>query len=368
MLGFGSKFIPTKLPSISRIFISFHVSPCRTVTALPDLTFTTRGTQLFQLNNYKGRAIHSNETMGTTNGTTQSTGALDEGQIFEWYPLDLVRDYEQQKQHDHNDQLQNGSNGTTHKPEPFALVVLNQPLTHLGLVKRLWKNASIRVAADGGANCLYDVAGKNGDHDFDDLTAIIGDLDSLTTETRTYFTTHSSSPTASQTAIIHEPSQYSTDFAKSVDYLRGPSCSKPDAPPPDIVAIGGLGGRVDQGLSQLHHLYLFQSSPTYADGRMYLFSGESLTFLLKSGTHRIRVREPGQANQPEKDVFAKWVGILPVKEPSRIWTKGLEWDVEDWPTEFGGQVSTSNHVLPETEVVEVRATKDVLFTIALRDL
>ena len=104
---------------------------------------------------------------------------------------------------------------------------------------------------------------------------------------------------------------------------------------------------------------------------MYLFSGESLTFLLKSGTHKIRVREPGQGQASEtekKDVFAKWVGILPVKEPSRIWTKGLEWDVEDWPTEFGGQVSTSNHVLPETEVVEVRTTKDVLFTIALRDV
>lgn len=83
------------------------------------------------------------------------------------------------------------------------------------------------------------------------------------------------------------------------------------------------------------------------------------------------MREPGQGQVSEtekKDVFAKWVGILPVKEPSRIWTKGLEWDVEDWPTEFGGQMSTSNHVLPETEVVEVRTTRDVLFTIALRDV
>ncbi|KAK1777774.1 thiamine pyrophosphokinase [Copromyces sp. CBS 386.78] len=309
--------------------------------------------------------------MSSTNNTTQTTGATGEDQIFEWHPIDLIREYEhQKKQHDQqNDQLQNSSNGatTTHKPGRFALVVLNQPLTHLGLVKRLWKNASIRVAADGGANCLYDVAGMNGDHCFDDLTAIIGDLDSLTTETRTYFTTHSSS-SQTKTAIIHDPNQYSTDFGKSVDYLRGPSCSKPDAPLPDIIAIGGLGGRVDQGLSQLHHLYLFQSSPSYADGRMYLFSGESLTFLLKSGTHKIRVREPGQANKTEKDVFAKWVGILPVKEPSRIWTKGLEWDVEDWPTEFGGQMSTSNHVLPATEVVEVRTTRDVLFTIALRDI
>jgi thiamine pyrophosphokinase len=52
--------------------------------------------------------------------------------------------------------------------------------------------------------------------------------------------------------------------------------------------------------------------------------------------------------------------------PSRITTRGLEWDVTDWETRFGGRMSTSNHVLPETEVVEVETTEDVLWTIALR--
>lgn len=132
--------------------------------------------------------------------------------------------------------------------------------------------------------------------------------------------------------------------------------------PVDIVALGGLGGRVDQGLSQLHHLYLFQKEPGYPQGRVYLVSEESITFLLKTGTHRIRIRDGGE------EIFGKHVGIIPIREPSRITTKGLEWDVEDWETEFGGQVSTSNHVLPETEVVEVSTTKDVLFTIAVRQL
>lgn len=74
----------------------------------------------------------------TTNGSTQTTGTTGEDQIFEWHPIDLIREYENQKQ---QDDLQDGSDGTTtHKPGRFALVVLNQPLTHLGLVKRLWKN------------------------------------------------------------------------------------------------------------------------------------------------------------------------------------------------------------------------------------
>lgn len=146
--------------------------------------------------------------------------------------------------------------------------------------------------------------------------------------------------------------------------------------------MGGLGGRVDQGLSQLHHLYLFQQSPTYAEGRMYLVSGHSLSFVLKGGArwHRIRVREPADADEKNgvagsttfrrvsRDPFAKHVGIVPVGRPARISTKGLEWDVQDWPTAFGGQMSTSNHVLPETEVVEIWADEDVLFTIALKDV
>ena len=138
--------------------------------------------------------------------------------------------------------------------------------------------------------------------------------------------------------------------------------------------MGGLGGRVDQGLSQLHHLYLFQKSPTYAEGRMYLVSGESLSFILKGGVrHRIRVREPeleiaseDDFHRVSRDPFAKHVGIIPVGEPAVISTKGFEWDVRKWDTAFGYRMSTSNHVLPESEVVEVESDKDVLFTIALK--
>lgn len=189
---------------------------------------------------------------------------------------------------------------------------------------------------------------------------IIGDLDSLTVTTREHFTSRSK-----HIQIIHDPDQYSTDFGKAVKHIRS-STTPSSHGPIDIVAMGGLGGRVDQGLSQLHHLYLFQTDPNYADGRVFLVSGESLTFLLKVGRHRIHVRERNTAGEVLPDVFDKYVGIVPVKEPSVISTKGLEWDVQDWKTEFGGMISTSNHVLPATEVVEVETSKDVLFTIALK--
>lgn len=47
----------------------------------------------------------------------------------------------------------------------------------------------------------------------------------------------------------------------------------------------------------------------------------------------------------------------------KITTVGLEWDVTDWLTEFGGNVSTSNHV--KDNVVEITTTQDVLFTVDL---
>lgn len=248
-------------------------------------------------------------------------------------------------------------------------------------------SASLRVAADGGANRLLEVCEFDDDDEFfvrssqlrspqyvsssthtiqGNLDAIIGDLDSLRASARQHFTTRGRSA-----KVIHDPDQYSTDFSKTIKWIRASSSPPPGdtgAPPPDIVAMGGLGGRVDQGLSQLHHLYLFQTSPDYAEGRLFLVSGESVTFLLKGGRrHRIHVRDgDGSRGRKGEDVFDKYAGIVPVKEPSVITLRGFEWDVEGWETEFGGQMSTSNHVLPESEVVEVETTRDVLFTIALR--
>ena len=201
----------------------------------------------------------------------------------------------------------------------------------------------------------------------DSLSVIIGDLDSLNEDSRAHF-----SPT---TQIIHDEDQESTDFGKAIAWCRRATAAAPAEQPVDILALGGVGGRVDQGLSQLHHLFLFQPGSGYDEGRIYLLSEECVTILLKPGRHILRVREKsegeggggGGGGGGQEEVFGKHVGILPIKEPSVITTRGLEWDVEDWPTSFGGRVSTSNHVRPEVDIVEVETLKEVLFTIALKD-
>ncbi|KAG4444182.1 hypothetical protein IFR05_000279 [Cadophora sp. M221] len=253
------------------------------------------------------------------------TGSWDP--VTEWQPADIF-------------------SATPKNHKPFAILVLNQALRLPAAVySRLWASSIFKVAADGGANRLHDLNTQNGI----DLTvdAVIGDLDSLLSQVRKYWE-------SKNVPVIHDPDQYSTDFGKAVKFIR----SSPTRETMDIVVIGGLGGRVDQGMATLSHLYTFQPDPGYATGRMYLLSSESITFVLKTGKHRIRAEEGFDGIK-----LGKHVGIIPLKEPSVISTEGLEWDVQKWETEVGGQMSTSNHV--KEELVTVETTKDVLFTIDL---
>jgi len=89
-------------------------------------------------------------------------------------------------------------------------------------------------------------------------------------------------------------------------------------------------------------------------GESYLLSEQSLSFVLEKGLNKIEL---------SKETFAEYVGIIPIAGPAVISTKGLEWDVHDWQTEFGGQMSTSNHL--RSEKIEIKTTTRVLFTVEL---
>lgn len=122
------------------------------------------------------------------------------------------------------------------------------------------------------------------------------------------------------------------------------------------VIVGGIGGRFDQAFSQLHHLYTASKELMLPDGQIFLVNPQSICFLLEKGLNRITTPlGPG--------LFAENIGIIPIGRPSVISTKGLEWDVTDWHTEFGGQMSTSNHI--KSEIIEVDTSERVLFTIEM---
>jgi thiamine pyrophosphokinase len=158
---------------------------------------------------------------------------------------------------------------------------------------------------------------------------------------------------------VHEPEQESTDFTKALRWLRaqnrGSQCV-------DVMAFGSMGGRVDQGLSTVHHLFKAVRDKELLDGEIYLLSEQSLSFVMRRDWNEIHgLLSHDKGRKP----FGENVGIIPLCGPAVISTKGLEWDVKDWRTEMGGQVSTSNHV--KSDVVEIEPSEPVLFTVELAD-
>ena len=115
-----------------------------------------------------------------------------------------------------------------------------------------------------------------------------------------------------------------------------------------------MGGRADQAFSQLHHLYLASEDPELACGDIYLITPESIIFLLHKGMNVVHTAM-------SHDQLGENIGIIPICRPSKISTWGLEWDVKGWQTEFGKQISTSNHI--RSPIVKVHTSEPVLFTV-----
>ncbi|ERF73368.1 hypothetical protein EPUS_07202 [Endocarpon pusillum Z07020] len=278
------------------------------------------------------------------------TICFDEHQVMNWHPAKFFTDVELKT--------------------PYALLLLNQSLNESAYKRVVGRGmllqpsaegdlliipASMITCGDGGANQLYDIFQRQQNDPlrrFPD--AIVGDLDSLRDDVRDFF------QDAGRTQIVRVPDQDSTDFTKALRWLKehGKRNSEDRV---DVVVFGCLGGRVDQGFSIVHHLFKAVSDAELLTGDIYLLSEQSLSFVLEKGRNLIHGLAPG-ANH----IFQESVGIIPVRGPAVISTKGLEWDVKDWKTELGGQLSTSNHI--KADVVEIEASDRMLFTIELANV
>ncbi|KAJ9292823.1 hypothetical protein DTO271G3_8398 [Paecilomyces variotii] len=262
---------------------------------------------------------------------------------------------------------------------PFALLVLNQPINQRAFAA-LNKHACFTICADGGANVYYNLM-KSQDKETSELpNAIVGDLDSIFPSVRKHYE-------SLDVTIVHDPDQYSTDLMKCLKYLRANASRILHSPPEntssskgstsetkshprlDVLILGGLGGRVDQAFSQIHHLYAM-ARHSDSPGELYLVSEESISFILQKGRNVIQTpgarREKASSKDTDPDgiyYLEENIGIIPISGPAVISTTGFEWDVIDWRTELGGQISTSNHI--RADVVSVETNERVLFTAEL---
>ena len=193
---------------------------------------------------------------------------------------------------------------------------------------------------------------------------ILGDLDSLRPDVRLYYLSQ-------RVKIIHKADQDSTDFTKCLDYIRAQEATRragthsfDPLEQHNIVVLGSLSGRLDQAFATLQPLLKaqYQSAGLVCNEQMILVAPEGVAFVLKPGRNRIHTPLVGKG-------LAKYVGIIPLGTTARITTEGLEWDVHDWETCMGGDVSTSNHIVADVVNVHVSlpsTTKGgVLFTVAL---
>lgn len=240
--------------------------------------------------------------------------------------------------------------GKTRSPKRRTLLILNRPLENLGLERflTLWNSCDYVVCADGAANrLLYLVQRYLAGWENYLPNAIVGDLDSIDSGVRKLY------ESTNKVKIIHDPDQYSTDFGKSIEHILENTSTS------DIVILGALGGRVDQCLGLYHELYRetkrLQSSNTSV--RLWLVQDSSLSFLLSPG--RGLIKNVG----PISGLYTEMAGILPLYGPANITIEGFEWDVQNWPTEMGSNVSTSNHIRAEDIVIET--DHPVLFTVEL---
>ncbi|KAL8277035.1 hypothetical protein RQP46_010569 [Phenoliferia psychrophenolica] len=234
---------------------------------------------------------------------------------------------------------------------PNALIILNTPLCHNALFRKIWAAASVRYCADGGANRLHDHCSSaspsspsSPDSFLPDL--IKGDLDSLRPSVRSFYESKGVS-------IIHDPDQNSTDLGKCIASLV--EHEKATGIEHQLVILGGLSGRLDQTIHTIHALSLLAETRefTWAVGQ------DSLACVLPKGSHEVRV---------DLKEFGDTCAVLPVGAEAHVVTKGLKWDLGPdsyaYPTSVASCVSSSNH-LPEENggVVEIETDVPIVWTV-----
>ncbi|XP_032456322.1 thiamin pyrophosphokinase 1 [Nasonia vitripennis] len=124
-----------------------------------------------------------------------------------------------------------------------------------------------------------------------------------------------------------------TDYTKSLIQL-GQYTLKNNIKLNGIHVLAETSGRLDQIVSNINTLY--KSHKLFNDVPVIQIAGESLTWLLKPGVHKIII--------PEEIVKSKtWCALIPFGNAnSCVSTTGLKWNLNKTCMKFGELVSTSN--------------------------
>ena len=240
--------------------------------------------------------------------------------------------------------------GTEAKTPISTLVLLNCPTGDQNLLPLLWAKSASNICCDGAANALYE----------DQTTrlvpdVIIGDLDSLKSEIKAL--------AVGQSTVIHDKCQDTTDLQKALSYvLNNKKTNPPASGTHELVVIYGAGGlksRFDHVMSQISALYEFTPQFAALNIRLVLLFDHNLCELLLPGSHGLspsRVFEGAGTH----------CGLIPFLPVQSISTTGLEWNMENQKSTFGGMMSTCNK-LTGAEVT-IKTSEPVIWTTSFGEL
>ncbi len=181
-------------------------------------------------------------------------------------------------------------------------------------------HADIIAATDGAASYAR--------HNQISVDVILGDMDSIDSESKEYFLSHHSN-------FIENADQETNDFEKALQYL---SSNYPDS---KITVLGIHGKRTD------HLLVNFSVMLRYTD------SFETLEAVDVFHTHRFLTTMKNQISIARP--MPTSVTLLAFSPTSGITTKGLKYALDDADMEFGKREGLSNVVVSsEGAVVSIR--------------
>ncbi|KAH3688337.1 hypothetical protein WICPIJ_000675 [Wickerhamomyces pijperi] len=271
-----------------------------------------------------------------------------------------------------------------------ALLILNQKID-IPNFSKLWSRYDLKVCADGGANRLYDYSKSN--RYIPDF--IIGDLDSLRDEVKSYY--------ASQgVTIIKQSTQYDSDLGKclkfiecyyhnleqqtSISYgkindydgisiLYGQLQQVKCTTQTQVLIIGGINGRFDHTIQSINtmirHYHNTESNhvtdkANFQNLSMYYLTNVDLIAYLPPGHTQI-ILSDSDSSTVSFPYHGSNCGLLPLTSTSvKLTTMGLKWDVVDWVSEMGENVSSSNRVVGKDRIIiKCEGSRGVIFSLEL---
>ncbi|XP_037868637.1 thiamin pyrophosphokinase 1 isoform X2 [Bombyx mori] len=241
----------------------------------------------------------------------------------------------------------------------YAVLILNRPISQEeAFMKNFWEKATLRITVDGGAlrwdqfltRLPEEISNKMKIPDL-----ITGDFDSITEETLQKYKKKGCK-------VVHTPDQDYTDFTKALKELNN-HCQEHTIEVDNVIAIGQASGRLDQILGNIQTLYLAEKQHLlHPETKLYLMSGDSLSWLLEPGNHIISIPEETRKHN------RAWCSLVPIGETCHsVTTSGLMWNLDNQSLKFGELVSTSN-AFDGSDTVKIKCSHTILWSMKVPSL